>query len=79
MINPAVVNNNDGTYTVQHACQCGHVTVAEVDGYDFFRYYYQNEFVQVAFPYLSDATREALFISGVCAVCWHNMFGDDED
>lgn len=81
MIEPFFTENHaEGTYTASTSCQmgCGHVTTATVEGYDLFRYR-QGAFVQDAFPYLSAATREALFVSGVCAVCWHNMFGDDED
>jgi hypothetical protein len=33
--------------------------------------------VQKAFPYLSEALREALFISGCCPSCWDAMWSDE--
>ena len=80
MIEPFFTKHPDtDTYTVSSTCQagCGHDTHATVNGFDLFRYR-QGAFAQDAFPYLSTSTREALFISGICAVCWINMFGDDE-
>jgi hypothetical protein len=34
--------------------------------------------VQDAFPYLSDSEREAL-VTGICDVCWDQVFADEEE
>lgn len=79
MIEPTwTENHTEGTYTASQVCMCGRTTTATVEGSDLFRFR-QGSFVQDAFPYLTDAEREALFISGICGVCWDDMFGDDEE
>lgn len=66
-----------GSYTATATCDCGRETRATVSGPELFRYR-QGAFVQDAFPHLTSAQREALFISGICGVCWDSLFGDDE-
>ena len=79
MHEPIFTNNYDGTYRVESDCfECGGTTVAQIDGTDLFRYR-QGDYVQDAFPTLTPEQREALFISGICSVCWDKMFGDDDD
>lgn len=78
MIQPNITSNYDDTYTVSATCQCGNVTEAIVPGPGLFRYN-QGAFAQDAFPSLSGAEREALFISGTCASCWDAMFSDVDD
>lgn len=77
MIQPNITSNYDDTYTVSATCQCGNVTTAIVPGPGLFRYN-QGAFAQDAFPSLSNDEREALFISGTCASCWDEMFGDED-
>lgn len=77
MIEPNFVNNYDDTYTVSSVCSCGNVTAATVPGRAVFAWR-QGAFVQTAFPMLDADTREALFISGVCGICWNDIMGDDE-
>ena len=67
-----------GTYTASATCMCGTVTTAQVYGEDLFQYN-QGAFAQTAFPYLTSAQREALFISGICSKCWDKMFASEEE
>lgn len=79
MFEPKITDNYDGTYTVRRNCvRCKCESVGVVTGPELFAYR-QGSFVQDAFPSLHAAQREALFISGVCPVCWDEMFSDEED
>jgi len=78
MIEPTFVNNYDDTYTVSNICSCGHTTTANVPAPSVFRWR-QGAFVQIAFPNLTADEREALFVSGICADCWNDMFPPEDD
>lgn len=78
MIQPNITDQYDGTYHVAMDCTCGYLTEAMVTGPELFAYR-QGVHVQRAFPSLTDAQREALFITGICDSCWDSMFPEEED
>lgn len=79
MIEPRWTQNYENdTYTASQECACGNTTTATVQGPDLFKFR-QGAHVQSAFPYLTDAEREALFITGICGVCWDAMFPDEDE
>lgn len=80
LTNPVFTKNADQTsYHVTHPCvSCGHVTKGEIQASDLFQWR-QGMAPQHAFPYLSSAQSEALFMSGICGFCWDNLYGHDDD
>ena len=56
---------------------CGRANEVEVNEMDYLDWQ-DGVLAQVAFPYLSANERESL-ISGICPICWENMFGGDGD
>lgn len=73
----------EGKYRVSRECPlCNKTTSVKVLSQDLWDYEHavgDKRFVQVAFPYVEAADREAVFVSGVCAECWDKMFADDEN
>jgi hypothetical protein len=57
---------------------CNRTETVEVLGSSLWKYD-QGAHVQDAFPSLSDADREFLFLSGICGECFDKLFPDDED
>ena len=57
--------------------ECKKEISVEVEPTDLERFR-AGDFVQDCFPYLSPAEREFL-ISGICSVCWDEMFPEVED
>ena len=64
-------------YIVEATCFCGKVTTARVNGFDLFKYN-NGALVQDAFPDLTPAERDALFISGLCETCWNDLMLDED-
>lgn len=65
-------------YTVKGNCRnCGDYRIVKIPGPGLFAYN-NGAAVQDAFPGLSDEDREMLFISGICGVCWNEMFPDED-
>ena len=52
---------------------CGKEQLIEVQFEDWMRYQEEDILVQEAFPYLDADEREAL-MTGICPVCWDEMF-----
>lgn len=72
------VDNLDGTVTVSRLCGCGEKTIAIVTNVELVAYK-NGAFVQQAFPSLTAEQRESLFMSGMCATCWDNLFADEDE
>lgn len=64
-------------FTVNCLGDCKKTYTITVFGPDLFAWN-QGTHAQSAFPYLSDADRELLFMSGICGECWDKMFDDEE-
>ena len=73
-----LIDNLDGTYAVSRRCGCGDLTIAIVTRAEI-NAYNAGALVQESFPSLTDADREAIFMSGMCAMCWDNLFADECD
>lgn len=69
--------DNQGKWTASNTCMCGKVTSAEVSSESLFAWN-NGALVQDAFRMLDDNTREAIFVSGMCARCWDDMFASDD-
>lgn len=54
---------------------CGEEIILDVRKEDYEKWK-EGELVQVAFPYLSADERE-LFITGICGMCFDNLFKKD--
>jgi hypothetical protein len=54
----------------RRCCVCGTWFALRVDPDDLDRHPHDGVFVQFAFPYLTAAERELLFLSRVCGDCW---------
>lgn len=52
--------------------ECKELKKVTVNGPDLFDYN-QGAFVQDAFPYLSAADRELLFMTGICGTCFDRL------
>lgn len=66
--------------TIKRTCVCcGNIVPIKVEERDWKLFNTPNRpCVQDCFPYLTPDERE-MFISGVCKVCWDDMFGEDEE
>lgn len=74
----AVKPLTDGTVTVSGPCySCGKQQSVQVDSVAFEKFE-RGQFAQNCFPNISAAEREFL-ISGICGVCWDEMFPPDEE
>jgi len=57
---------------------CGGSYEVVVNSEDYFDFTFGGKHAQDAFPYLNAHDRE-MFISGVCAKCWENIFPPEEE
>lgn len=70
-------NRDDQTIQVGVFCPfCKLSDIVEVNVIDYDRWVAGELLCQDAFPYLSDDEREQL-ITGTCADCWNNLFGEN--
>ena len=56
---------------------CGRKQSVQIDRADYGAYL-MGKPIHEAFPYLSADERE-IFLSGICAPCWDDAFGEDEE
>lgn len=69
-----VKSETEGAVSLQVSCiKCSEVTELIVPKSNFEDWNTKGNYVQVAFPELGNSVRE-LFISGLCGVCWDNLF-----
>ena len=65
-------------YTATGTCrECATVHTVKIPAPGLFAYN-NGAAVQTAFPLLSDADRELLFITGICGDCWNDLFPDED-
>ena len=66
--------------TIKRTCvRCGNIVPIQVEEDDLKLYNSENRpHVQDCFPYLTPDERE-MFISGICKVCWDDMFSSCEE
>lgn len=59
---------------------CGNLVHINVQEEDLYTYYHTSPrpMVQNLFSYLTNDERE-MYISGICPVCWDEMFSDEDD